>query len=146
MPRVYISPNGFRVLVGKNSTENDRLSSSIVNSHDFWFHAKDIPGAHVILQWDPCSPYHPTQDDLLYAAHAAAYFSKAKHTPYTQTQVIIGRGCDLIKVPNGKKMAIQCTSTIFVSATPALFVSFLHPIHQLQVFPTSAPSQPMIVN
>ncbi len=48
-PRVYLSPEGRRILVGKNSMQNERITREAAGE-DLWLHAKDIPGSHVVIQ------------------------------------------------------------------------------------------------
>ena len=78
---------GSRILVGRTPIENADLTFRVARPDDLWFHVKDQPGAHVILQRDDKSA--PPHDDILTAAALAAYHSKAKNSPnvtveYTQ--------------------------------------------------------------
>lgn len=75
--------HGSRILVGRSPSENAELTFRIARPNDLWFHAQNIPGAHVILQRDDRTA--PPQDDLLRAAELAAFHSKAK----TSTKVPI---------------------------------------------------------
>ena len=70
----YKTSGGYRVLVGKNNTQNDYLTHKIAEKHDVWFHVKDIPGSHVILV---TGGEEPSSEDYTEAAEIAAYFSKA---------------------------------------------------------------------
>jgi len=47
-PRIF-ERYGFKYLVGKNNTQNDEITKA-ASKEDFWFHARGIPGAHVILK------------------------------------------------------------------------------------------------
>lgn len=73
--RVANSPNGFRVLIGRNSRQNDQLSKTVAKDDDFWFHARGHPGSHVVLKLDGKSEA-PEKEDIIFAAQAAAWFSK----------------------------------------------------------------------
>ena len=44
------SPSGFEVLIGKNARENEYMSTHLLAGNDYWFHAKGVPGPHVILK------------------------------------------------------------------------------------------------
>ena len=46
----YISSDGFHMYVGNNNLQNDRLTFKFANAKDLWFHAKDMPGSHVIVK------------------------------------------------------------------------------------------------
>ena len=78
---------GSRILVGRTPIENADLTFRVARPDDLWFHVKDQPGAHVILQRDDKTA--PPHDDILTAAALAAFHSKAKNSPkvtveYTQ--------------------------------------------------------------
>ncbi len=73
-PMEFTSPSGYRVLVGRNNTQNDHLTFRVAEKGDLWFHAKGVPGSHVILF---CSGEEPPAEDYTYAATLAATYSKA---------------------------------------------------------------------
>jgi len=74
-PFHYISSDGYHIYVGKNNFQNDDLTFRFASGNDWWFHAKGIPGSHVIVK---------TGGDILpdrtfeEAAKLAAYYSKAR--------------------------------------------------------------------
>ena len=72
--RVFESPGGFRVYVGKSAKGNDYLLSRIASPEDHWFHVKDNPGSHVILK---TGGREPSMEDIEFAAKLALQFSKA---------------------------------------------------------------------
>ena len=51
-PYHFIYKNTFHIFVGKNNFQNDNLTLKFANKNDIFFHAKDIPGSHVILRYD----------------------------------------------------------------------------------------------
>ncbi|MBQ8720499.1 MAG: NFACT family protein [Clostridia bacterium] len=67
--------DGLTVLVGRNNIQNDNLTMKLADKDDVWFHVKDIPGSHVILQTEG---KEPSDRDYTEAASIAAYYSKAK--------------------------------------------------------------------
>ena len=75
------------ILVGKNAHHNDELCKNMSGT-DYWFHATEYPGAHVIVKGNP------TEADLNYAAQLAATHSKSK-----EPRVSVGmcRGVDVEK-------------------------------------------------
>jgi len=75
-PLEHRTADGARILVGRSPSENADLTFRIARPHDLWFHAKDIPGAHVILQRDDRTP--ASDDDIEIAASFAAHYSKAR--------------------------------------------------------------------
>ncbi len=49
-PLHYISSDGFHMYVGKNNIQNEELTFKMASGNDWWFHAKGIPGSHVIVR------------------------------------------------------------------------------------------------
>ncbi len=49
-PFHYISSDGFHIYVGKNNFQNDNLTFKASDKNDWWFHAKKIPGSHVLVK------------------------------------------------------------------------------------------------
>ncbi|RMC58109.1 fibronectin/fibrinogen-binding protein [Lactobacillus sp. ESL0260] len=87
--------SGKTVLVGKNNLQNDWLTLKKANKNDIWFHVKNIPGSHVILQSSEA-----TDEDILETAEIAAYFSKAKNSAHVQVDYVQDKR---VKKPNGAK-------------------------------------------
>lgn len=69
-PLHYVSENGADIYVGKNNFQNDQLTLKIANKNDYFIHAKDIPGSHVLLRNNNIN-----DDDILTACSLAAYYS-----------------------------------------------------------------------
>ena len=78
--RKYLSSDGLEILVGKASKDNDYLTFRIAKSLDFWLHAADYGGSHVVVRNPRRLPEIP-QKTLLEAAELAAFFSQAKKQP-----------------------------------------------------------------
>ncbi len=77
--RSFISSDGFEILVGKKSRDNDVLTFKISKSLDTWMHAADYPGSHVVIRNHAKSEIpHQT---LLEAAQLAAFYSQARKQP-----------------------------------------------------------------
>ncbi len=74
-PMEFTSPSGYRVLVGRNNTQNDHLTFHVAAKGDLWFHAKGVPGSHVLLL---CDGEEPPAEDYTYAATLAAVYSRAE--------------------------------------------------------------------
>jgi predicted ribosome quality control (RQC) complex YloA/Tae2 family protein len=72
----FVLPSGRKILVWKNSKANEFLSLKLANPWDFWFHAKNVPGSHVILRLSKGEK--ASEEDLILSASAAAFFSKGK--------------------------------------------------------------------
>jgi predicted ribosome quality control (RQC) complex YloA/Tae2 family protein len=73
-PLSFTTTSGKRVLVGKNNTQNDRVTFKMSEKWDVWFHVKDMPGSHVLLITEG---EEPTDLDYTEAAELAAGYSSA---------------------------------------------------------------------
>ena len=74
-PFHYISSDGFHIYVGKNNYQNEELTFKVATGNDWWFHAKGIPGSHVIVK----SEGKDLPDRVYEEAGAlAAYYSKGR--------------------------------------------------------------------
>ena len=74
-PLEYVTDDGFKILVGRNNVQNDKLSLKTANKNDMWLHTQKIPGSHVIIVAE-----NKEISDLAIeqAASVAAYHSKAR--------------------------------------------------------------------
>ena len=73
-PMSFKTSSGYILLCGRNNLQNDRLTFKTASKGDLWFHAKGVPGSHVILL---CDGEEPSEEDYTEAAELAAYYSKA---------------------------------------------------------------------
>ena len=73
-PLHYVTEDGFHIYVGKNNYQNEEVTFKIANGGDWWFHAKKLPGSHVVVRTEG-----KELPDRVYeqAAALAAYYSKA---------------------------------------------------------------------
>jgi predicted ribosome quality control (RQC) complex YloA/Tae2 family protein len=88
--RVFRSPGGFVVLVGKSSEENDLLSISLASPDDFWYHLAGDSGSHVVVL-NPDHLERLPRDDERYAAGLAAGYSKARNAGNVAVHAAFGR-------------------------------------------------------
>jgi predicted ribosome quality control (RQC) complex YloA/Tae2 family protein len=76
--RIFESSDHCEILLGRNSKENDLVTTHYAKPDDYWFHVADYAGSHVVLR-------NPAREDLqdssgfLEAAQLAAYFSQARN-------------------------------------------------------------------
>jgi predicted ribosome quality control (RQC) complex YloA/Tae2 family protein len=71
-PMRMVTPSGFVIWVGRNSRQNEIVTFDKGGGADLWLHARDVPGAHVVVKFDG----RPIPEDVIQqAAEAAAYFS-----------------------------------------------------------------------
>lgn len=71
-PLRFAAPDGTEILVGKNSTQNDRVTGA-AKGNETWLHAKDMPGSHVIIRGEEAS-----SEALKTALRLAAWYSRGK--------------------------------------------------------------------
>ncbi len=74
-PFHYVNEDGFHMYVGKNNYQNDELTFKFASGGDWWFHAKGIPGSHVVVKTDGKELPDKAFED---AARLAAYYSKGR--------------------------------------------------------------------
>jgi predicted ribosome quality control (RQC) complex YloA/Tae2 family protein len=79
-PLEYFSSDGFRILVGRNNVQNDKLTMKTANKHDIWLHTQKIPGSHVIIFTEGKEVPDRT---IVEAASLAAWHSKARNSDKT---------------------------------------------------------------
>ena len=84
----FTSSDGFRILVGRNNRQNDRLTLKQANNNDIWLHTKNIPGSHTILVTDGREPTETAirEAAMLAAAHSRARDSSQVPVDYTQVR------------------------------------------------------------
>lgn len=94
-PDQYFSSDGTLILVGKNNLQNDQLTMKTAKKTDYWLHAKNIPGSHVIIKSD-----QPSDETITEAAELAAYFSKYRYSAQIPVDLVQVKH---IRKPNGAK-------------------------------------------
>ncbi len=95
-PMEFETPDGFRVLVGKNNKQNDMLTLKLAKNSDMWFHTKDIHGSHVVLCYEYGREF--TDDAILFAARLAAKYSKASESSQVPVDYTLVK---FVKKPSG---------------------------------------------
>ena len=91
VPFHYVSSDGYDIYVGKNNYQNEELTFRFASGGDWWFHAKGIPGSHVIVKSKGGELPDTTFED---AARLAAYYSK-------------GRGSEKVEVDYTEKKNVK---------------------------------------
>ncbi len=96
-PFHYLSSDGYDIYVGKNNYQNEELTFKFATGNDWWFHAKGMPGSHVIVK----SRNEELPDRVFEeAGKLAAYYSKGRTAPKVEIDYIQKKH---IKKPNGAK-------------------------------------------
>ncbi len=94
-PFHYISSDGFHMYVGKNNFQNDELTFQFSSGSDWWFHAKGMPGSHVIVKTDGKELPDATFEE---AGKLAGYYSKGKNSEKVEIDYLQRKH---VKKPNG---------------------------------------------
>lgn len=96
-PLHYISSDGYDMYVGKNNLQNEELTFKFANGGDWWFHAKGIPGSHVVVKSGGDELPDRTFEE---AARLAAYYSKNRTSEKVEIDYIQRKH---VKKPNSGK-------------------------------------------
>jgi len=94
-PYHYLSSGGFHMYVGKNNYQNEELTFKVATGGDWWFHAKNAPGSHVIVKTEG-----KELDDRSFeeAAALAAFYSKVKEQDKVEVDYTLRKN---VKKPAG---------------------------------------------
>ena len=112
-PEKYLATDGQTIiLVGRNNLQNDELTFKMAKRDELWFHAKDIPGSHVVITGN----LQPSDEVKTDAAELAAYFSKARLSNLVQVDMIETR--KLNKPTGGKPGFVTYTGQKTLRVTP----------------------------
>ncbi len=97
-PFHYISSDGFHMYVGKNNYQNDELTFRLATGNDWWFHAKKMPGSHVIVRLGSAEELPDRTFEE--AARLAAYYSKGRDQEKVEVDYVQKKQ---VKKPAGAK-------------------------------------------
>lgn len=96
-PFHFISSDGYDMYVGKNNFQNDKLTFDFANGNDMWFHAKKMPGSHVVVRTNGDELPDRTYEE---AARLAAYYSSGRNADKVEIDYTIKKN---VKKPAGGK-------------------------------------------
>lgn len=96
-PFHYLSSDGYHIYVGKNNLQNEELTFHLASGNDWWFHAKGIPGSHVIVKTNGEELPDRTFEE---AGKLAAYYSKNRESEKIEIDYIEKKH---VKKPKGGK-------------------------------------------
>ena len=96
-PFHYISSDGYHIYVGKNNFQNEELTFKFATGNDWWFHAKGVPGSHVIVKSEGEEMPDRTFEE---AGKLAAYYSKLRGQEKVEIDYIQKKQ---VKKPSGGK-------------------------------------------
>lgn len=110
-PRSYQLPGGHTLFVGRTGRQNDTVTFDIANPGDLWFHARDMPGAHVILR----ASGDVDDNAVETAASLAAWYSGGRHSTSVPVDVterrhvrkIKGAGPGMVTYRNERTLSVR---------------------------------------
>ena len=112
-PEQYLASDGKTIIyVGRNNLQNEELTFKMARKEELWFHAKDIPGSHVVISGN----LNPSDEVKTDAAELAAYFSKGRLSNLVQVDMIEVK--KLNKPTGGKLGFVTYTGQKTLRVTP----------------------------
>ncbi len=114
-PYHYLSSDGFHIYVGKNNYQNEELTFKLAGGGDWWFHAKGIPGSHVIVKADGRELTDRTFEE---AGALAAYYSKGRENDKVEIDYVQRK--TLKKVPGAAPGFVVYHTNYSLVASPKL--------------------------
>ena len=111
-PLRIVSRDGFVIWLGRNSRQNEQVTFKTANAQDLWLHARDVPGAHLIIRNDG---RRISEQLIAVAAAVAAWYSKRRHdvnvqVDYTRVKyvkAVKGAGPGMVTYRNESSLFVQ---------------------------------------
>lgn len=112
-PLHYKTKEGFDLYVGKNNFQNEEVTFKIAKGDDWWFHAKQMTGSHVILKNDG----RDIPDNVFEAAaNLAAYYSSGRESTHVEVDYVQRK--EIKRVPKAAKGFVIYYTNYSIVASP----------------------------
>lgn len=112
----YVGHGGARIWVGRGSEDNDALTFKVARPWHLWFHARGVPGSHVVLPLE--KGQEVAQEVLLDAAHLALHHSGAKGEPRGEVSYVPAKFVRKVKGGNPGQVTFTREKTFVVRMEP----------------------------
>ncbi len=107
-PYRHYTIDGYDIYLGKNSTQNDEISTRFAKPWDIWLHVAAHAGSHCVIRMQKNTQW-PPKHVIEAAAAFSVYYSNAKNTSYADVHVTEGRFVrKRRKAPPGEVIAERC--------------------------------------
>ena len=105
----YLTSEGTKILVGKNNVQNEYITHTLAKPNDMWYHVKDAPGSHVLVQTPTMS-----EEEIRTAAILAAYYSPYQTSSSVAVNYTLARY--IKKIPGKRNCFVTHTNekTIYI--------------------------------
>lgn len=113
---LYVQCEGFTVMVGKNSRQNEDVTFHQAAANDIWLHARGVPGAHVIIR---SAGREVPRHTIERAAMLAAYYSEARGTTSTPVDYTLQRHVRHLKGGGPGLVTYEHEHTLYVEPDKA---------------------------
>jgi len=115
----YLSPDGVEIFLGKNNLQNDYLTHKFGRRNEWWFHAKDMPGSHVLVRSESDNL---SEDTIRAAAQLASYFSKGRDSSSVPVDYTRVRNVKKVPAAHLGFVTYENQKTIYIDPDEALIM------------------------
>jgi len=109
----FTTGDGLQVLVGRSARQNEVVTFDLASSDDMWFHARGMPGSHVVLK---TAGRTPPARSIEQAAALAAYYSRGRGS--TTVPVDMAPARNVRRVKGGKPGLVHISGETTVNVHP----------------------------
>jgi predicted ribosome quality control (RQC) complex YloA/Tae2 family protein len=117
MPLHIQSREGFTLLVGKNSRQNEEVTFHQATANDIWLHARGVAGAHIIVK---AAGREVPRSTIEQAASLAAYYSEARGSTSAPVDYTLQRHVRHMKGGGPGMVTYERERTLYIEPDKAL--------------------------
>ena len=117
----YVTSESVEIFVAKNNLQNDYLTHKFARRHEWWFHAKDMPGSHVLVRSDADAL---SEETIRTAAHLAAYYSKGRQSSSVPVDYTRVRNIKKVPASHLGYVTYEGQKTIYIDPDEDMVMSF----------------------